>query len=95
MTLEELSKDEQWAKDEETAKGLDPCPFCGEDLSKFPFFTVIQPVHSEAYLLAQLFKKRFLGSDNGYAVICIVCGSQGARGITRQEAAEKWNKRKE
>ena len=44
--------------------------------------------------LERLFKKRFLGSDNGYAVICITCGSQGARGMTRQEAADKWNKRK-
>lgn len=95
MTLEELSKDEQWQADEQTGKGLIPCPFCGTDLAKFPFYTTIQPVHSEAYLLAKLFKKRFLGSDNGYAVICITCGSQGARGMTRQEAAEKWNKRKE
>lgn len=93
MTLEELSKDEQWQADEQTGKGLIPCPFCGTDLASFPFYTIIQPVYSEAYLLAQLFKEQFLGSDNGYVVRYIVCGSQGARGMTRQEAAEKWNMR--
>lgn len=92
-TLEELSKDEQWQADEAIAKELKPCPFCGAKLSEFPFYMIIQPVHSEAYLLAKLFKQRFLGNDNGFAVKCITCGSQGARGLTRQEAAEKWNRR--
>ena len=95
MTLEELSKYEQWQADEQVGKGLIPCPFCGAKLADMPFFMVIPPVRSERYLLAKLFKKDFLGSDNGFVVTCITCGSQGARGMTRQEAVDKWNRRAE
>ena len=93
MKIEELSQDEQWQADEQTGKKLLPCPFCGADLSDMPFFMVIPPVRSARYLLAKLYKKDFLGSDNGYVVTCITCGSQGARGMTRQEATDKWNRR--
>ena len=68
-----------------------PCPFCGMVLKDFPKFMIVQPVRSEEYLLEKLRAGRFLGSDNGYQVICIRCGAAGARGMTRLEAVSKWN----
>lgn len=70
-----------------------PCPFCGTELKEFPKIMVVVPVHSEEYLLAELNKARFLGSDNYFHVRCIQCGATGARGLDRVEALTRWNER--
>jgi hypothetical protein len=69
------------------------CPFCGEDLSAFPLFVILKPVHSEEYLIAKLNKGHFLGGDNGYEVRCIRCGASGGRDTSPREAINKWNNR--
>lgn len=70
-----------------------PCPFCGTDVKQYPVIMIVEPVHSEEYLLAKLNKGHFLGTDNWYHVRCIRCGSTGARGSNRKEALERWNER--
>ena len=72
---------------------LKPCPFCGTDLSVFPEVMTVQPVRTEEYLLAKRKKKQIIGSDAGYNVFCVKCGCLGARGMTKEEAIEKWNRR--
>lgn len=74
---------------------LKPCPFCGTDLSEFPQVMTVKPVRTEEYLLAKLEHKKIIGSDAGYNVFCVQCGTLGARGMTKEEAINKWNKRKE
>lgn len=74
---------------------LMPCPFCGTNLAEFPQVMTVQPVRSEEYLLAKLKNKQIIGSDAGYNVFCVKCGCLGARGMTKQEAIDKWNSRKE
>ena len=70
-----------------------PCPFCGEDLSQYPIFMILRPVHSEEYLIAKLNKGHFLGGDNGYSVQCIVCGASGGRDTLPDLAVKLWNTR--
>ena len=72
---------------------LKPCPFCGCDMTEFPEFMAIPPVHTEEYLLAKFEHKKIIGSDAGYAVECCKCGAVGRRGMSRKEAAENWNMR--
>lgn len=72
---------------------LKPCPFCGTNLSVFPQVMTVRPVRSEEYLLAKLEHKLIIGSDAGYNVFCVKCGVLGARGMTKEEAIEKWNRR--
>ena len=71
------------------------CPFCGTDLSKFPQVMTVKPVRSEEYLLEKLKAKKIIGSDAGFNVFCVQCGCLGARGMTKKEAIEKWNRRAE
>lgn len=71
-----------------------PCPFCGRELKKFPKVMVVVPVHSEEYLLAELNKGQFLGTDSWLHVQCIKCGASGARGLDEIEAIMRWNERK-
>lgn len=70
-----------------------PCPFCGTELKEFPKVMIVQPVHSEEYLIAKLKKEHFLGTDNWFNVQCIKCGATGARGLDRIEALTRWNER--
>lgn len=70
-----------------------PCPFCGAELKEFPMVMIVEPVHSEEYLLAKLNKGLFLGTDNWFHVHCIRCGATGARGLDRVEALTRWNER--
>ena len=70
-----------------------PCPFCGADLSQFPLFSLLRPVHSEEYLLVKLNKGHFLGGDNGYEVRCIKCGASSGRDTSPRVAIDKWNTR--
>lgn len=74
---------------------LKPCPFCGTDLNQFPDVMTVKPVHSEEYLLAKLRAKKIIGSDAGYNVFCVQCGCLGARGMDKDEAVNKWNRRME
>lgn len=70
-----------------------PCPFCGTELKDFPKVMVVEPVHSEEYLIAKLKKGDFLGTDNWFHVRCVHCGATGARGLDRIEALTRWNER--
>lgn len=74
---------------------LKPCPFCGMDLStsNFPQVMTVRPVRSEEYLIAKMEHKKIIGSDAGYAVTCIQCGSTGRRGMSKTEAIKYWNQR--
>lgn len=72
---------------------LKPCPFCGCDLSKFPQVMTVKPVRTEEYLIAKLENKKIIGSDAGYNVFCVQCGCLGARGMSKEEAIESWNRR--
>ena len=70
-----------------------PCPFCGTNLSDFPKVMTVKPVRSEEYLLEKLKGKKIIGSDAGYNVFCVYCGALGARGMSKEEAIKKWNRR--
>lgn len=72
---------------------LKPCPFCGEELSEFPVVMTVQPVRTEEYLIAKMEHEKIIGSDAGYNVFCVQCGALGARGMSKIEAIEKWNRR--
>lgn len=72
---------------------LKPCPFCGTNLDEFPEVMTVMPVRIEEYLLAKLKHEKIIGSDAGYNVFCVKCGCLGARGMTKEEAAIKWNSR--
>lgn len=72
---------------------LKPCPFCGEDMNKFPLFMTVKPLHSDEYLIAKLNKGHFLGGENGYAVKCPRCNGQGPRDTNVVFAINKWNTR--
>lgn len=72
---------------------LKPCPFCGSNLNDFPQVMTVPPVRTEEYLIAKLEHKKIIGSDAGYNVSCIKCGALGARGMSREEAINNWNRR--
>lgn len=72
---------------------LEPCPFCGEDLNQFPTVMTVKPVRTEEYLIAKMQAERIIGSDAGYNVFCVRCGALGARGMCKEEASQKWNRR--
>lgn len=62
-------------------------------LDEFPKVMTVKPVRTDEYLLAKLEHKKIIGSDAGYNVFCVQCGCLGARGVTKEEAAIKWNSR--
>lgn len=72
---------------------LKPCPFCGCDMNAFPLVMTVKPLHSDEYLIAKLNKGHFLGSENGYAVMCPRCGGQGPSDTIVVFAVNKWNNR--
>lgn len=70
-----------------------PCPFCGCNLADFPCCMTVKPVRSDEYLIEKIKSKKIIGSDAGYNVFCVRCGALGARGMSKEECVEKWNRR--
>ncbi|MEG1550654.1 MAG: Lar family restriction alleviation protein [Oscillospiraceae bacterium] len=90
--IEKKLNDEK-IKEKTMRNSIKPCPFCGAKLNDFHTILTVTPVHSDDYLIAKLEHKQIIGSDSYYAVCCIICGSSGKSGYTKEEAIKNWNRR--
>lgn len=77
-------------------EAIKPCPFCGENLEKYPHCMIIQKVNGdfhEEYLKLLKQNKIIIGSDDDVVVICPRCGSRGRSDINEKLALRHWNQR--
>lgn len=65
--------------EDELAKTLEPCPFCGGSLEDFPGIMI--------------FEKRRLNPEE-YRIHCIHCGAMGAPAQSAEWAVANWNNRR-
>lgn len=70
---------------------LNLCPFCKTDLNEFPRVMVVKQAVYGEYLQWKKDNKKILGTDTWRVVRCIQCGATGPRGLTEQDAVDRWN----
>lgn len=70
---------------------LHPCPFCKTNLNEFPEVMVVKPAVYGAYLQWKKDNNKILGTDTWLVVKCVRCGATGPRGLTKEEARDRWN----
>lgn len=78
-------------QNENKPQKLNLCPFCGTDLNEFPEVMVVKQAVYGEYLQWKKDNKKILGTDTWTVVRCIQCGATGPRGLTKQEAKDRWN----
>lgn len=72
-------------------KALKPCPFCKTDLNDFPEVMVVKQAVYGEYLQWKKDNKKIIGTDTWMVVRCVKCGATGPRGLTNQDAKDRWN----
>ena len=70
---------------------LKPCPFCGGSME--PIVMCIDKNYYHEYIEWLKANGRITDFREGYSVHCYHCGARTSPVPTREEAAEKWNRR--
>lgn len=74
---------------------LKPCPFCGGQMS--PPVMCFRHPYDQPYLdwlkANKMLPAIATGFNRGFKARCYHCGAETGAGMTRREAAKKWNRR--